>query len=119
MNWKDAWSTPGDFVGPNGEGSGMLFLHQIPDGHPKQIPTTLLDPKFQSVRDSYPYLHDPSAVIWLDSVLEHNKIPDSIWEEPDDFWNWDLLKYSIWKRTEEQTEMFKHISQQTKENTGC
>ena len=113
MKWKQSWSAPGDFVGEWHSEDGILILHQVPGGHPQLLPTLPLDPKYRSVRDTYPYLKDPAAQQWLEQILETGKIPNSEWKEPEGFWDWEIYKYSLYKKKDDETsELAQYIRQQ-------
>lgn len=110
MTWKQNWADTNDFVGPKDAPDGMIFLHQIPDGHPQLINPLPLDPMYNAVRETYPALKDSDAQKWIEEVLKHSKIPDNSWQEPEHFWDWNLYKFSTWKRTEEETELAQYIN---------
>ena len=115
MKYKDFWSFPGEFQGSEAEPGGITILQSLPTGAPEPVPDLSLDPMYESVRATYPYINDPAAEQWFEHILHNGKLPDHDPKEPEDFFDFDKFSYHNWidhKKETERQQIEKDLIQQ-------
>src|SRR5579884_3869040 len=94
MTYKDYWSSPEDFHGPDGT-NGLVVLDQVPIGIPAPLPLKPIKEKFLfSLRDCYPALKNPQVEEWCEYIIAHQKLPDIDHSSvPDDYFDFRAFRY--------------------------